>query len=92
MLTCHQGVVSDIENRKFHGYPILVAASICLPIVITLTLLRLYVRLVVLRKWALDDCKFSLSILNFSMLTPLRYICIECGTFQSDLPPKLRVI
>lgn len=56
------GVQSDVLNRKFHGSPILIATSICLPIVIILALMRLYVRLYVLRKWALDDYVFVLSV------------------------------
>ncbi|KAF2635620.1 hypothetical protein P280DRAFT_473719 [Massarina eburnea CBS 473.64] len=39
-----------------------IAASVCIPIVLIFAALRLYVRLRILRKWALDDYVFVLSV------------------------------
>jgi hypothetical protein len=86
----YQGVLPDIPNRKFHGHPIVIAASICLPIVIILTLMRIYVRLHILHKWTLDDCKSLAPELPFSLFTKPRYIHIECGAFRCELLLQLR--
>jgi hypothetical protein len=45
---CLWGVDSDISHHLFHGYLMLVAASVCLPIVIVLAATRAFVHLHIL--------------------------------------------
>jgi hypothetical protein len=85
----YQGVVPDILSRKFYGYPIIIPASICLPSVIILALMRPCVRVYILRKRTLDDCK---SLAPGFPLTKPKYNCVECGAFRCKQSLHLRRI
>ncbi|KAF2680901.1 hypothetical protein K458DRAFT_89307 [Lentithecium fluviatile CBS 122367] len=75
------GVVPDVAHRKFHGAPIMIAASICLPVVIILAAIRLYVRLRILRKWALDDYAFVISVPAGISMVALNIAVIYGGVY-----------
>ncbi|KAF2444588.1 hypothetical protein P171DRAFT_520724 [Karstenula rhodostoma CBS 690.94] len=81
LVTPPVGVGSDISQRQFHGHPMLIAASVCLPLVLILAAIRVFVRLRILRKWGLDDYAFITSVPAGVSLISLNLALIYGGAF-----------
>jgi len=59
-LTIMQGVVPDLEHPTWHGAEVVIAASVCIPMIFLVAAVRIYAKCYVTRKWTWDDSKSSL--------------------------------
>ncbi|KAF2729423.1 hypothetical protein EJ04DRAFT_67126 [Polyplosphaeria fusca] len=55
------GVVPNFANPPFMGLPVIVTASICLPLVVLFAAVRIWSKFFILRKWKLDDYVYFLA-------------------------------
>ncbi|KAF2105745.1 hypothetical protein BDV96DRAFT_356723 [Lophiotrema nucula] len=55
------GVLPNFANPPFMGLPVIITASICLPLVIVFAAIRFYAKAAILKKWKLDDFVFCLA-------------------------------
>ncbi|KAF2269661.1 hypothetical protein CC78DRAFT_236831 [Lojkania enalia] len=55
------GVLPNFANPPFMGLPVIVTASICLPLVLFFASLRIYAKWLILKKWKLDDYVYALA-------------------------------
>lgn len=51
------GVSPNFQSPESRAYAVYIVASICLPLVVTFSGLRIYAKLVIMRKRTLDDCE-----------------------------------
>jgi hypothetical protein len=57
-----QGVTPNFEHPTWHGHSIVIAASICVPVMLAVASIRIYAKCYITRKWTRDDSKWRLRL------------------------------
>jgi hypothetical protein len=66
VLTWTQGVSSDFTDAPFLGWPVVIIASLFLPLFLAFAAVRIYANIVVLKRWRVDDCEYFVLALSCS--------------------------
>ena len=51
------GIVPNLVDPETRAYEIYVAASVCLPLIAIFATMRIYARVIILKRWTWDDCE-----------------------------------
>ncbi|KAH7088267.1 hypothetical protein FB567DRAFT_334498 [Paraphoma chrysanthemicola] len=72
------GVEPNLANPTWHGAPVVIAASICIPVMLVVSFIRIYAKCYITRKWTWDDNVFLASLMAALIFIALA-VAMTCG-------------